>query len=293
MNLEYLETFLALARTKSFRAAAKQLKISQPTVSQHIKKLEATFNVKLIDRNPAGSHLTPEAQALLPYAQSLICTYDRAKMALKQKKCVIGASSNIGIYILPPYLKRYLEHFKNAFEIELVIDTNPTILAKLEFGEIDVAVMEWNPGLSEFIVQRWRSEELVIILPVDHPWGDLPLIPKALLHNVELLGGERGTGTGRILQEHWHEQAQTIQVSMQLGSTEAVKQAVQAGLGISIVLASSVTHAVQNGTLRAVSLDLDGIPLRKDLYVLWRKTFLPDSPAYQVAQGLLEDAKLH
>ncbi|MDM9379664.1 LysR family transcriptional regulator [Chlorogloeopsis sp. ULAP01] len=291
MNLDYVQTFLAVVRTGSFREAAKQLGISQPAVSQHIKKLEEILKSQLIVRDRKGNQLTSTAQIFLPYAESLILTTERAVSALKLSKLTIGASSNIGIYLLPSYVKYYLQQYGNSCHVDLAIEPNPAIAHKLETGVVDLALMEWWDHRPGFTVQLWQSEELVLIVPPHHPWCNLPSVPKAYLETVEMLGGERGTGTGRLLQQYFGEQFAKMRISMQLGSTEAVKRAVQAGLGVSIVLSKSVTQEVAAGILQAIPIHVDGKPLRKELFVIWRSGLSTNHPCHQFAQMLLHEAK--
>lgn len=293
MKFEYVESFLAVVHTGSFRQAAKHLGISQPAVSQHIKKLEACLNTQLIIRDRKGNQLTPAAQKLLPYAESLILLTQRAVSALESTKLRIGASSNIGIYLLPPYLKYHLEQYGNSYEVDLVIDTNPVIANQLETGLVDIALMEWWDNRPGFTAQLWQSEELVFIVPPIHPWRNLPKVPKAYLENIQMLGGERGTGTGRLLRQFFGNQVHKIQISMQLGSTEAVKRSVQAGLGVSIVLSKSVTQEVQAGLLHAISIDLDGKTLRKELFVICRSSLSFNSPVHQFTQMLLNKSRTY
>lgn len=203
MNLEYIETFLVVARTGSFRSAAKQLNISQPSVSQHIKKLESIFGSELFVRCNSGNQLTPAAQTLLPYAESLIRIFGQAKTALLEEKLWIGASSNIGIYILKPYIRRFINQFQFPPKFDLTIDTNPAIAKKLETAEIDCAIMEWWDNRDGFTAWTWRHEEFVLIVPPEHPWKSLSVISKESLQSIEMLGGERGTGTGRLLKQHF------------------------------------------------------------------------------------------
>ena len=293
MNLDYIETFLVVARTGSFRTAAKQLNISQPSVSQHIKKLESIFGSELFIRSHSGNRLTPAAQKLLPYAESLIRTFDHAKIALTEERLWLGASSNIGIYILQPYIRRFINQFQSPLKYDLTIDTNPAIAQKLETAEIDCAVMEWWDNRDGFAVWTWRHEELVLIVPPEHPWKSLPVISKQALQHVEMLGGERGTGTGRLLEQHFGKQVQSMKVMMNLGSTEAVKQAVQAGLGISIVLAESVRQEVADGSIHAIPIDLGGVPLQKELFVICRQHLSPESSAMRFVNMLLHDVPRH
>lgn len=288
MNLEYIQTFLAIVRTGNFREAARQLGISQPAVSQQIKKLEEWLNVQLIIRNRAGNQLTPEAKLFLPYAEGMVLLMERAIAAMQSAQLKIGASSNIGTYILPPYVKQYLQGQGGLCPVDLVIESNPAIAQKLEFGAIDLAVMEWWDNRPGFTAQLWRTEELVLIVPGDSDWNHLSNIQEIDLETVDMLGGEPGTGTGRLLRQYFGDRIAKMRISMQLGSTEAVKQAVRAGLGVSIVLAASVQQEVEAGMIRAIPINLNGKPLQKELFAIWRSSLSLHSAPYQFMQLLLD-----
>jgi len=268
IDLACVATFLSVAACSGFREAAKQTGLSQPAVTQHIKRLEQSLNASLIERKNGGCTLTPEGRAFLPYAKNLIDTCDRAQALFRKTSIVIGASSNAGIYLLQPYLKSYRE--TAPYKVQAVIGANPDIADKLGRFEIDVAVMEWWDHRPGFAAEIWRSEKLVLIVPNDHRWAALASIPREWLHGESLLGGEPGTGTGRLLQQYFGDAAGTIGVSMQLGSTEAVKRAVQAGLGISLVMASTVEQEHRDGRLRAIKLEGDSP--RKEIFVVRRHT---------------------
>ncbi len=283
IHLNRVATFLAVAACGGFREAAKQTGLSQSAVTQHVKRLERALNVNLINRSNVGSTLTLAGQTFLPYAENLIKTFDRAKALFEKCSVAVGASSNIGIYLLQPYLKAYKEI--STCKVELIITDNPAVADKLERFEIDVAIMEWWDHRPGFAATVWRQEELVVIVPKNHPWAHLRSIPRTSLWGHDLLGGEAGTGTGRILQEYLGGAARSVGVSMQLGSTEAVKNAVRAGLGISLVMASSVEHESRNGELCAIQID--EIPPRKKLYVIRRESREHDAPALAFANFLL------
>jgi DNA-binding transcriptional LysR family regulator len=269
LNLAWAKTFLTLVETKSFQAAADQLQLAQPTVSQQIRKLEEELGVLLVHRSRSGCEPTEAAFAFMPYAQSLVRISEHAVKAVRTGRVRVGASSNIGIYLLPPYIRKFMrKHDPSLFD--LVIDCNPVIAQKLYDSELDVAVMEWWDERPGFIWKRWRSEPIVLIVPPDSPLAECRQISKARLAELELLGGERGTGTGRLLESYFAENGRLPRVSLQLGSTEAVKQAVKAGLGVSLVLQSTVTEEVRNGSLRAVALQRP--KPEKDLFVIWRDT---------------------
>lgn len=273
LNPLLLRSFLGLAQHKSFQTAAERLGLAQPTISLHIRKLEEQLGVLLFQRARTGCELTAHAQVLLPYAQSLLRLNEQALRALHTDRLRIGASSNIGVYLLPPLLRRYLDIYPRC-QLELTIDRNPVIATALENGELDIALMEWWDQRPGFAHRIWRHESVVVIVRPDHAWANRSSVTLRELAGAELLGGEPGTGTGALLAQLFAD-SEPPRVSLQLGSTEAVKQAVKAGLGISLVMAGSVTADVCAGSLAAIPLEMSALPsgaqsLEKKLFVIWR-----------------------
>lgn len=282
IDLECVATFLAVANHGGFREAAKTAGMSQPAVSQHIKRLEQSLKVCLIQRSNAGCKLTPEGQSFLPYARQLVRIGSRAHALFDLTSLKVGASSNTGIYLLQPYLKAYRDAF--AERMEIVIGSNPDIAGKLENFEIDVAVMEWWDDRPGFEARLWRREELVLIVPPDHPWAARSSVPRDWLKGQKLLGGEAGTGTARLLRDFLGDSANSVGVSMQLGSTEAVKHAVRAGLGISLVMACAVADEQRDQRLK--SLTIEGCVPAKNLYVVHRRDMARDAPSCRFSRFL-------
>ena len=283
MNLKYLESFLAVVQFGGFREAAKRTGKSQPALSQNIGKLENELGVSLIQRQHKGCSPTDRGRAFVPYAESLLRTAKRALALFEGNSLAIAAGSNIGIYLLPPYLRSYRDAHPQE-QVELSVHSNPEVARRLCDREVEVAVMEWWDGRPGFIAEPWRREEMVLIVPPDHRWAKKRVIAPEQLRGSSLLGGESGSGTGRILQEHLAGIHPSLRVSAHLGSTEAVKRAVQAGLGISLVLASSVKQEVAAGNLTAIRIA--DISLEKQLYVIRDKDTPESSPARRFAEHL-------
>lgn len=275
LNLVWLRSFLSLVRHRSFQAAADSLGIAQPTLSQHIQKLEQQLDVMLILRGKARCEPTRAALALVPFADSMLRLDRQARDAVHNSGIRVGASSNIGIYMLQPSIRAFRDS-PSAPAVDLVIDTNPAIARQLSNGELDVAVVEWWQPTPGFRASDWRHEELVLIVPPDHPAARLTEIDRETLAGMTLLGGEPGTGTGRVLAEFFGPDGPFPSVSMQLGSTEAVKQAVKAGLGISLVMTACVREEVRSGSLRAIPVSGPG--LGKRLMVVCPEAFANHPP---------------
>lgn len=279
-----MASFLAISRLGNFHLAARELGLSQGAISQQLQKLEAQLGVRLIDRDRQGCRLTHDGREFEGHAQHLHRLAANAVNAFRRRPLMLGASSNIGIYLLRPYLRAYGEVLQESSAMEIRIHRNPVIAEKLASGDIDLALMEWwdqRPGYSATL---WRKEQLVVIVGPDHPWAGLPSLAPKRLRGVPLLGGEPGTGTGRILMEYLGEDPSMLPAGRRLGSTDAVKQWVKDGMGVSVVLAGTVADEVRAGNL--VAIPFEGDPPCKSLYVIWRDTFAAHHPARRFAHWL-------
>lgn len=278
-DLRQIETFLEVIATGSFHAAGRKLGLAQPTVSQHIRKLEEYMRVTLVERSAIGCRPTEAARIFLPFAESLIQLSGRALNAVTRTKIVVGASGNIGTYVLPGIIRRF-EASHGGAPIELVIAPNPVVVAQLERAEIDVALLEWWDDRLGFPATLWREEPLVAIVASDHPWAGRGAISADDLKEAPILGGEPGSGTGRLLRDRLSLTAPAVR---QLASTEAVKRSVRAGLGVSIVLAASVADEVAAGHLVALDI-IAPRPLTKPFWAAHR----PHLPATAADRRFVE-----
>lgn len=285
LNPQWLKTLRVVIAEQGFMAAAERLSISQPTVSLHVSKLEQQLGVALIRRNRNACYPTQAAKRLLPFIDSILKLNQQAIEAIKTDSIRVGSSSNIGIYMLQPYVRSYLDK-PDSPKIELMIDDNPTIVNKMANFELDVAVVEWWQPIAGFVAKLWRVEPLVMITSPEHPMATLEDISLEQLQHLSLIGGEKGTGTGRILSEKFTGKLNVPRVSMQLGSTEAVKQAVKENLGVSLVSASTIIDEVSRGTLAAVPVA--GGSLKKMLFVVQREETVSDVSYQSFIQHIRE-----
>ena len=273
LDLRHLETLLALIESGSFSEAGARVGLAQSSVSQHLKRLEEGLGVPLVLRGQRGCKPTQAALQLLPYAKSLLRLEERVVQAAGQCVPQLGACSNIGIYLLPPLLRAF--QAQGGRPPELFIASNPEIVSRLEQAEVDAALLEWWDARDGFCWQLWRDEPFVVIVGPHHPLNGVKTISRADLARLSLIGGEEGTGTGRLLRSYFAD-GEMPGISMRLGSTEAVKRAVEAGLGVSLVLACAVEQEVRDGRLWALSLH--DAPLRKSLCLVWREGLPSDDP---------------
>jgi DNA-binding transcriptional LysR family regulator len=289
LNLGQIRAFLAIVDAGGFREAATALGYAQPTVSQQMRKLEETLGATLIIRNRARCVPTPQGLRLLPYARSLVRTALRATEAIGARALQIGASSNIGIYLLPRHLRACFGDAADrgaAGSPNIVIGSNPETAERLVAGEIDLAVMEWWDNRAGFTALPWRSERLVVIVWPEHKWASRPLrtINVDELLATPLLGGEPGSGTATLLRRVFGERSSGLRIAQNLGSTEAVK----AGLGVSLVLEGAIAEEVAFGSL--VPIAVTGLALEKTLWIVLPDEAPDTAPARAFARALVASA---
>lgn len=273
LNLIHARTFLAVIEERGFRPAARKLALSPSTAMEHIRQLEADLAAPLLVRLRGQVEPTRQGAVLEPLARALVATAERARELIAKAPLRVAACSNVGCYSLLPIFAR----FNNAcgIAIEPWIGANLAVADRLSQGLADVAVMEWWDGRPGFEAKLWRREPLKVIVAPSHPWATRTSIMPTELIGARVLGGEVGSGTGTVLRRQLGEIARRMSTIDGFGSTEAVKRAVRAGHGISIVLASTIADEIAGGSL--VALDIEGTTVEKDISLICARGLLETS----------------
>jgi DNA-binding transcriptional LysR family regulator len=268
MNLHHLRLFAAVVNHGGFTKAAESLRLSQPAISKSLNELERQLNLTLIDRGARPLRLTDAGQTLYARARELFGVEWIAEQELREirglKRGVlrIGASTTIATYMLPPFLGRF--HLRHpGIRIHASSANTRAVLRMLLESRVDVALVEGPVSNPRVDVQPWRDDELIVIC---HPEHELLLkrsVDVAILVKELFIVREPGSGTrvvsARALALHGARLANTMRV----GGTEAIKQAVAAGLGLAIV---SRAAAVDQLTLGKIAvLHVNGLSIRRTL----------------------------
>lgn len=241
LNLHLLRIYVAVLDHGSFTRAAEALTMSQSAVSRAVQELERQLNTVLLERRARGVAPTEAGLILGEHARRIFAHERLAIEALKELRglqrgrLAIGASSTIGIYLLPQMLGIYHRRYPG---IELFLDIGNTqqVLKHLLTYRIDVAYVEGPVDPHEQLeVVPWRNDELVVIAPPDHPLSRRAHVSCAELNGAPFILREPGSGTREVMEQALAARGIAIHPVMELGSTEAVKQAVSAGLGLSMV----------------------------------------------------------
>jgi DNA-binding transcriptional LysR family regulator len=286
LNLVHAKTFLAVLSERGFRAAARDLKLSPSTVIEHIKQLEEDLAAPLFVRRRGIVEPTFQGATFAPLARAMLDTAERSRTVIAKAPLRIAASSNIGTYLLQSILASF--QATDPCSVDLWIGSNPNVADRLTNGAADLALMEWWSDRLGFCGHTWQKEPLVVIVPPNHPWANRGAIEASELASQILLGGEAGTGTITLLRKQLGPLAEGLTALGGFGNTEAVKRAVRAGRGVSLVIAAAVADEIRAGQL--VALPLKGIELVKELKIIL-PIGLPDAaPATRFVAHVLRDA---
>jgi DNA-binding transcriptional LysR family regulator len=274
MNLHQLKSFYVLAQKGSYSLAAESLYITQPAVSVHIKSLEEFFGVVLFEKVAKKFVLTEAGHALYQYTEKIFKLIKETEKTLKEFTLLergsihLGASSNIGVYMLPSILGEFKTQYPKI-HVDVSIGTTRVIEQKILNYEVDIGIVEAQIMSSEIFLEHWKNERLVLITSPKHPWAALKKVTPDQTKEGQYVVGESGSGTGYVVSQKLPSLAADFNEYLRLGSTEAVKRAVEENLGVSIVGESTVTREIETGILSCV--EIAGTELIKELNIVFRK----------------------
>jgi LysR family transcriptional regulator, low CO2-responsive transcriptional regulator len=257
VSLHQLSVFGAVARHQSFTRAAEELSISQPAVSAHVRELERLYGVELFEQIGRRVRLTEAGRLLAEYTDRLLALVEESRRALDELKglerghLTVGASTIPGAYFLPEVLVRVQERHPGVEMILRIADTHQ-VLGMLRRGEVDLAVVGESQEEDGLRRQPYRSDELVLIVSPRHRWAREGLADLADLGEAAWVLREPGSSTRENAEALLRRAGVVPRVAMEWASTEAIKKAVQAGLGVSILSAHAVELEVQNGLLAVI-----------------------------------------
>lgn len=277
MNFEKLKTFITVADKKSFSEAARILYLSQPTITSHIKSLEEHLNTTLFERTTKQIQMTESANVLYRYAKEIIKLTESAEkeiFILSEKMygdLNIACSLTIGENVLPQMLGR----FKSEFPlIQMSVDiTNTTqILTRVKDHVLDLGFIEAPIEDPDLVLEPFLEDELVLVAKEGFFENDKINITLEELKTLPLVLRENGSGTRTVMCQYLIKAGidpSFLNVTFEFGSTEAVKSAVESGLGVSIISKSAIKKELQLGLLRA--FHIKDLFLSRFFYIVYHK----------------------
>jgi DNA-binding transcriptional LysR family regulator len=264
-----------VARTGSFSAAAEQLLLSQPAVSQHVHDLEAGLGTRLFERGRRGVTLTPAGAQLHDYAQAIFRLVAEAESAvtdvanLAAGQLAIGATPGVSVYLLPEAIQEFHRRYPN---LSVTVRTGITseIMADLRSGRLDLGLIEGEveeTADDAIAVQPLQVVEQLVVVGARHPWWGRAEVALAELDGQTFVMRQRNSQTRIWLDALLHAHAIHPRIGAEFDNVESIKRAVMNGTSITILPGYAVRSEVEIGQLWQIALD--GQPLQRVLKLVW------------------------
>ncbi len=297
MDLHQIEIFCTLIKLRSFSRAAEALYLTQPTVSGHIKNLETDLGVKLLDRLGKRVVPTEAGEVLYRYGNKLLALRDHARQEIAGISGTVsgilklGGSTIPGAYVLPATISAFRKKHPSAV-IQLLIDDTAKITEAVVNGDLHIGVVGARMDDLRLEAHPFLKDELVIAVPAGHRWARRKTVTAGELAEEPFIMRENGSGTRRIMEEKVGTaglavgELRTVAV---VGSSDAVRQAVKAGLGVSVLSIRAIRDDISAGRLSAVRLK--GVRLERNFSVILLKGKSRSPLGRAFLEFLLNDGK--
>jgi DNA-binding transcriptional LysR family regulator len=272
MTLRQIECFVAIVREGSFTRAAQRIHLSQPSLSEAILDLERELGKDLFSRSRRQVRLTEAGRVFEPYAARVMATVESGRQAvteldgLRHGSLVVGASTTPGVYVLPRLIGKFRARYP-GITLTLHIANSRAVEEQVRAGHLDLGVVGGHVlGAGEECLAAGLVDELLLIVPPRHPWAKQKAVPARRLQDQPLLMREQGSATRHVTERALQQAGLRCPAAMGLDHTEAIKQAVMAGLGVALVSVHAVRGEVAARHL--VALRVRGLHLRRHFHVI-------------------------
>jgi DNA-binding transcriptional LysR family regulator len=272
-TLRQLQVFEAVARQLSFSRAARELHLSQPAVSMQVKQLEAQAGLPLFEQLGKRLYLTEAGRALSRQVHTIQRQVDEVSQTLAALKGVNEGILDITListakYFAPRYLARFCAPYPGV-KLKLTVCNRAGLLQRLLDNETDLAIMGHPPEGLDIVAEPFARNPHAVVAPPDHPLARARRIPWRRLANENFLIREPGSGTRLLMERVFHAHGMSVNATMEISSDETIKQATMAGMGIAFLSLNTVELEQQTGHL--VVVDVVGMPVMRDWYIVHRK----------------------
>ena len=268
-TLHQLKVFEATARHGSFTRAAEELYITQPTVSSQIKQLSKTVGMPLFEQIGKRLYLTEAGQSLLKTCQEVFQCLDNFEMKVadiqgtKQGRLRLAVITTAK-YFIPRLLGEFTQKYP-GIEVSLKVTNHQQVRERMQNNKDDLYIVSEPPDEIDLVSQPFLDNPLVVIARRDHPLANQTNIPIQALNDQAFIMREQGSGTRQAVQNLLHQHRVDVRVRLELGSNEAIKQAITGGMGISVL---SQHTLVSEGTKSELTiLDIEQFPIKRRWYV--------------------------
>lgn len=265
-TLDQLRILKAIAAEGSFKRAADSLYVSQPAVSLQVQNLERQLNVPLFDRAGRRAQLTEAGYLLLSYGEKVLSLCQETCRAIEDLQnlqggtLIVGASQTTGTYLLPRMIGLFRQKYSNV-AVQLHVHSTRRTAWSVTNGQIDLAIVggEVAPELAQNLeIVPYAQDELVLIAPVSHPLAQQETIAKQDLYQLKFITLDGQSTIRRVIDQvltRCNIDTTRLTIEMELSSIEAIKNAVQSGLGVAFVSTSAIEKELKMGVLQKLKID--------------------------------------
>jgi DNA-binding transcriptional LysR family regulator len=301
LNIDFsfrdLEVFCKVVELESFSKAAEAVSLVQASVSERIASLEKKIGMPLLDRlgrkvipTAAGELLHKHATLLLEMKETAELEIERFT-GLKQGEISMGGSTIPGEYILPDLIGRFKKKYPHL-SVKMTIADSGEIENRVIAGQLEIGVIGSKSLHANLLCQKLWEDELVLAVPVRHPWARRKAVSIQDLRKTPFILREDGSGTLKILEvylcESGEEGTAALEVSARFGSSTAVKEGIKSGLGLSILSARAIDTEVKAGILKA--LKVKGLPMYRNFFLIRNKLRIASPACQAMLEFLLASA---
>lgn len=272
ITLRQIEIFEAVARHASITRAAAELHLTQPAVSMQVKQLEQQVGLPLTEQIGRRLQLTPAGVEMREHGRRIAAQLADLQAAMDALRGLERGVLRIAVvstanYFLPPILARYGAEYPGV-HVQLQVGNRDAVLGALADNQADLAITGQPPETADVIAEQFMDNPLVVIASPQHPLAARARVPLAALAGQPLLVREPGSGTRAAMERHLAAHGLAWRAGSELGTNEAIKQAVRAGLGLGVISAQTVELEVE--TARLVVLKVDSFPIVRRWFVVNR-----------------------
>ncbi|WNZ22816.1 LysR family transcriptional regulator [Leptolyngbya sp. NK1-12] len=277
-TLDQLRILKAIAAEGSFKRAADSLYVSQPAVSLQVQNLERQLDVPLFDRGGRRAQLTEAGHLLLSYGDRILSLCEETCRAIEDLQnlqggtLIVGASQTTGTYLLPRMLGLFRQNYPDV-AVQLHVHSTRRTAWSVANGQVDLAIIggEVPPELQDSLeVIPYAEDEMALILPVFHPFVRLDQIEKDDLYKLQFIALDSQSTIRKVIDQVLTRcgiETRRLKIEMELNTIEAIKNAVQAGLGAAFVSISAIEKELQMGVLHRARIE--GVVVNRTLSVIY------------------------
>ncbi len=293
LSLRQLQVFESVARHLNHSRAAAELFLSQPAVSMQIKQAEQTIGMPLFEQVGKKLFLTEAGREMLHYSRSIILLMQEMETVFEEMKGLEHGHLDIAVvstanYFMPQLLAKFIQAHPKI-KVSLSVANRDAVIKQLEDNSADLAIMGQPPEGTDMVAEPFMENPLVVIAAPTHPLSLASHIQAKQLVRETFLLREQGSGTRGVVERFFASHKLPLPAHMSMDTNEAIKQSVQAGMGIGIISSHGIELELE--TKRLVVLDVDHFPIVRHWYIVHRKDKRSSFAAQELARFLAEESQ--